>query len=190
MAVAYKVYADVTTEPITLIQAKDYLNIVSTCTEFDTLITAMIPAVRQKIEGATNIKMGAATIDCIFDDTEPEMFIEIGNVATVDSVKYYDTANQLQTWAAENYEYQLNSAPVLFRAAYNVTYPNLRDRYDAFTIRVTTSATYPKPLIQALYMTLGHWFENRQDVVVGHSVNEMPLASAHICKMYGLTIFR
>jgi uncharacterized phiE125 gp8 family phage protein len=190
MIPSYKTYADVTTEPITLVQAKDYLNIEAACTTFDTLITALIPAARQKIEAVTNYKLGVATIDVIFERVVGELFLEIGNIATIDSVKYYDGANELQTWAASKYEADMNTAPVLFRPAYNITYPTLYRRYDAFTVRVTTNTLYPKPLLQAMYLTLGHWFENRQNVVVGHSANEVPQTAGYICDIYALKTLR
>lgn len=190
MNVKYKVATDIATEPITLAQAKIYLNVATTCTEWDSLITAFITAAREVVEARTNRKLGVATIDCIYDRFYPEMWIELAEVASIESVKYYSAATTLTTLAPAAYEYSLYEHPVLLRPVNGSSFPSTFKRYDAVTIQVKTGTNYPKALITAMYMIIGHWFENRQDVITGHSVNEIPQTSIDLCQLYKYTILR
>ena len=46
-----------------------------------------------------------------------------------------------------------------------------------FTTGYSDPALIPKELIQAILMTVGHWYENREAVVVGVTANELPMAA-------------
>jgi hypothetical protein len=35
-----------------------------------------------------------------------------------------------------------------------------------------------------MYLIIGHWYENRQDVVTGTQVNEVPQASQYLMEQY------
>ena len=44
------------------------------------------------------------------------------------------------------------------------------------------------PIIQAVYLTIGHWYENRQSVIVGRQVNEMPMTSKYLLDQYKVQV--
>jgi uncharacterized phiE125 gp8 family phage protein len=88
-------------------------------------------------------------------------------VTAITSVKYYDTSNSLQTWAATNYHYNLYEEPCVIR--YVDSAPSTyTDRSDAVVIRFTAgyadAAAVPAPLIQAIKLLLADLYENRTDV--------------------------
>lgn len=190
MNVNYKIATDVTSDPITLAQAKIYLAVPTTCTEWDAMITAFITAAREVVEARTNRKLGVATINCVYDKFYPEMWMELAEIATVESVKYYSDATTLTTLATSAYEYSLNEFPALLRPVNGTSFPGTYTRYDAVTIQVKTGTNYPKALLTAMYMIITHWFENRQDVITGHSVAEIPQTSVELCQLYKYTIMR
>lgn len=186
----YRLVTEIEAEPLTLADAKQVLNVDENCTEFDELLQGYITAARQYVESKTNYKLGVAVIDCIFNKFESEMWLELAPIDEIDYIKYYDSANELKTLAVNTYESSLIEFPGRVKSVYGTSFPVSYIRYDAVTIRITTSDCYPKPLLTAMKMILGHWFENRQDVVVGHSANEIPLTSQHLCEMYRLPILR
>lgn len=185
-----RLITDVTTEPLTLTQVKSWLNIETACTEFDTMLTELIPVARHKVEDVTNFKLGEATLEFVFSRFDSELWLEIATIGSVASVKYYDGLNDIQTLDAELYETQLIEFPYMILPVYNVTYPLTFSRHDAVIVRVVTGTDYPKPLLTAMKMILGHWFENRQDVVVGHGATEVPQASQDLMNIYKLQILR
>ena len=54
---------------------------------------------------------------------------------------------------------------------------------------VTINSTLPQPLKQAIMLIVGHWYENRQDVVTGTQVNEIPETSKWLIDRYRLQLF-
>lgn len=68
-------------------------------------------------------------------------------------------------------------------------FPILRRNY-AEPLRVRYKAGYTTadqvdPLIkQALLLTVGHWYENRQNAVVGNQANEVPMTANAILKLF------
>ena len=185
-----RLITDVTTQPLTLSQVKSWLNIEAACTEFDTMLTELIPVARQKVEDVTNFKLGGATLEFVFPRFDSELWLEIATIETVESVKYYDGVNDIQTLAPELYETQLIEFPYMILPAFNVTYPLTYTRHDAVIVQVVTGNDYPKPLLTAMKMILGHWFENRQDVIIGHGATEVPQASQDLMNIYKLQILR
>jgi uncharacterized phiE125 gp8 family phage protein len=56
------------------------------------------------------------------------------------------------------------------------------DRADAVTIEFTAgygaaASAVPAEIKQAMYLMIGHWYENRESVNVGNIVNELPFAA-------------
>ena len=188
--IRYKVYADMVDEPLTLDEVKDTINIDTTCTGFDDLLFSYITAARQIVEAQTNYSLGVKTIDIYLDAFPQEIAVEVAPIATLSHVKYYDGANAIQTLSGLAYEADLLPFPARIRPAHGYTWPSTYDRYDAVTLRVVTSTGYPKPLLTAMKMIIGHWYENRQDVVVGHQANEIPQTSRHIMDIYRLHTLR
>jgi len=186
----YKLITDVANEPLSLDDIKDVLNIDDECTEFDDLLFSYISGARHLVESQTNFKLGVATIDCVYEKFKSELWMDIGNIATVDYVKYYDSDNVLTTLAATEYEADLISFPARLRSVYNVSFPSTYTRYDAVTIRVTTSEDYPLPLLTAMKMIIGHWYENRQDVITGTIAVVIPQTSRYIMDIYRLPLMR
>ena len=102
---------------------------------------------------------------------------------TVSSIKYFDTNNVQQTWASSNYDVDKNSSPPRIYPSDNSVddFPDLADRI--FPIEITykaglldsQTALTPKILKQACYLLIGQFYENRQPVIVGRSVSQIPM---------------
>lgn len=97
-------------------------------------------------------------------------------VYSIDSITYYDTDNEQQTYNIANlYFFQTEDCAYLEPLAGN-SWPEVYDRPDAITITYTTGypSTIPPPhnLKQAIILLASHWMENR--TAAGMHMQEIP----------------
>lgn len=98
------------------------------------------------------------------------------------TVTYYDTTNTSQTWSSSNYDVrQEKKRSVLVKAATSTDWPDVtteRPYPITFTLSCGVNATtYATAVLQraqvpgaakrAMLLLLGHWFKNRESVLVG-----------------------
>lgn len=105
-------------------------------------------------------------------------------VLAVSKLEYLDTSGVLQTLSATNYQVSIRGpdSPGRITPAYSYFWPYTQPAtYD--TVRVTftagygaTAASVPETIRQAILLLISHWFENRDSVNIGNTVNETPLA--------------
>ncbi len=173
-------------EVFTSAYVRDYLRVDS---GIDTdYIDALIVTARQIVESQIWRPLMPQTISMNFDKSELNTLIWNINKApliAVTGVTYYDSSNVLQTFAASNYEVDLNGNPARFRLK---TVPQCYDRFNAlivtFTCGYANAASVPTPIKQAMLMIIGHLYENRQDVITGTQVNDMPKGSEYLLAPY------
>jgi len=182
----YRLVTAPATEPLTLNEVKLFLRVDDT-TE-DDLITSLITAARGLVEGHTWMPLISQTWAMQFDKDELNLLVWNINKApliSVSSITYYDSDNNIQTLAASSYEVDIYGSPARFRIK---TMPSVYDRMNAlqlnFVCGYANAAAVPQPIKQALYMIIGHLYENRQDVITGTQVNEMPQASELLLQPY------
>ena len=73
------------------------------------------------------------------------------------------------------------------------TLPNLSDRINAVHVKYTvgfgtTSADVPDGIKQAVLLTIGNWYENRQSVISGRTATELPLSSQYLLDQYKIQV--
>ena len=83
------------------------------------------------------------------------------------SIKYYDTSNNIQTWADTNYFYDLNETPPVVR--YVDSSPDTYNyRVDAVTVKFTVGFTSPEVIPEGLKVAIKYLmtdiYENRVDM--------------------------
>ena len=182
----YRLVTAPASEPLTLTEVKLYLRVDDT-TEND-LITSLITAARSLVEGHTWMPLISQTWAMQFDKSELNELIWNVNKAPLSSfssVTYYDSNNNLQTLATTEYETDIYGSPARFRLK-NV--PSVYDRMNAlqlnFVCGYANAAAVPQPIKQAMLMIIGHLYENRQDVITGTQVNEIPMSSEYLLQPY------
>jgi len=106
-------------------------------------------------------------------------------LASVTHVKYYDTSNALQTLSASVYTTPSFHEPACLALADGQSWPSIYTRDDAVQIEYVTGVTAPEntpaKLRQAVQLLVGHWFANRESVIVGTNAMEVPLAAMALC---------
>lgn len=182
----YRLVTAPATEPLTLTEVKLFLRVDDT-TEND-LITSLITTARSIVEGHIWMPLISQTWAMQFDKSELSTMVWNVNKAPVSSfssVTYYDTNNELQTLATTEYESDIYGSPARFRLK---SVPNVYDRMNAlqvnFVCGYANAAAVPNPIKQAMYMIIGHLYENRQDVITGTQVNEIPMSSEYLLQPY------
>ena len=182
----YRLVTGPATEPLTYAEVKAFLRLNDDSEQ--TFVTTLITIARQIVEGQTWRPLISQSWALQFDKSELNLFISNINKApiiSIDTVSYYDTDNVLQTLSPTLYETDIYGNPARFRLK---SIPTVYDRMGAlivnFVCGYTNAAAVPQAIKQAMLLIIGHLYENRQDVVTGTQVNEMPLASRYLLEPY------
>ena len=182
----YRLVTGPATEPLTYAEVKAFLRLNDDSEQ--TFVTTLITIARQIVEGQTWRPLISQSWALQFDKSELTLFISNINKApiiSIDTVSYYDTDNVLQTLSPTLYETDIYGNPARFRLK---SIPSVYDRMGAlivnFVCGYTNAAAVPQAIKQAMLLIIGHLYENRQDVVTGTQVNEMPLASRYLLEPY------
>lgn len=187
----YRLVTGPATEPLTYSEVKAFLRLNDDSEQ--ALVTSFITAARQVIETRIYRPLITQTWDMYFDYSELVTAYNPNNVyrinkaplQSVDSVKYYDSSGVLQTMSASNYEVDLygNPARIRFKTLPTLN-PQLNVLYVTFTAGYLGASNVPEPIKEAMRFLIGHMYENRQEVVTGTQVNEIPKASEWLLEPY------
>ena len=153
-----------------LTKVKEFLRV--TGTDQDGVISRLINAAVDIIEQETWIVLGSRSytlyMDHWYGDTtsvekySDHFIIPKYPVTAVDSIKYYDTNNSLQTLATSNYDTSLNGNISRVEVT---TQPNVYDKYDAIEVAFTAGyADYfdiPDQFVELLELVIGDLYEQR-----------------------------
>lgn len=158
-------------EPVSLEAVKAHLRIDSDAE--DALLTGLIAAARQHVEGETRRALIERTYDLVLDGFPRHGApIEIPRppLRSVTSVQYVDLSGTTQTWSSDEYTVD---APSGDDADFGRIVPDYLQRYPdtqrvpgAVTVRFVagygaTEDSIPAGLRQGLLMALGHLYANR-----------------------------
>lgn len=174
-------------EPVSLTEAKAHLNV--TGTGDDALIGGLITAARELAEGFTRRAFVEQTIELKMDSFPANNYpIELPRppLISISSITYLDADGTLRTMTATT-EYLVNthSQPGRVYLAYDQSWPTTRTLENAVTITFkagygSAAANVPQRVKQAILLLVGHWYANREEIVLNMSVNQMPWAAEMI----------
>lgn len=189
-----------TAEPLSVDEVKLHLRIDGT--DEDDWIEPQITAARQAAENFCNryiaeqgVEMRVPAWPCsVGYDQLPGSY-----PAREVVVKYIDSDGAEQTLDPALYVVQDFSAPSRLRHAYGQSWPPAR--YEPEAIRITYTAGYsvpgmspegpyplPAAIRSAMLLMIGNWYENREAVVVGSSVAELPLGVQSLLWPYRMSL--
>jgi len=177
------------TTAISLAEAKAFLRVDSDYDDDDSYITSLIGVATNVVEQFTRRRLITQTYNIYYDEFPPYMDLQVGNVASVTHVKYYDTDNTLQTLDTSEYDVDIRVKPGRIYQAEDGNFPNTYERANSVEVEfvVGSAASDVEDAIkQAMYIVIGRYYENRQDVVMGTQVNELPLMVEHLLTPYRL----
>lgn len=106
-------------------------------------------------------------------------------LASLTHVKYYDANNALQTLSSSVYLTPAFHVPACVALADGQAWPSIYTRDDAVQIEYVTgvaaATSAPAKMRQAVQLLVGHWFANRESVVIGMIAQDVPLAAVALC---------
>ena len=190
---AYTVDTASTTAVISTADAKAYLKV--DISDDDTLIDNLVSSATESAQEYTNRFFTNTTL-IQYGTT----FTDLGNllkspVSSITHIKYYDSDNSQQTLASSVYSLIPAIEPSVISLKVNQSYPSLADRTDAVECKYvvgygSASTDVPNAIIEAIYLTVGHWYQNREAVVVGRQVNTLPMGAKYLLDQYKVQVCR
>jgi uncharacterized phiE125 gp8 family phage protein len=178
-----------TSTVISLSEAKAFLRIDSDYDDDNTYITSLINVATQVVEEFTRRRLITQSYYLYYDEFPPYIDLQIGIIQPFFSIKYYDTDNVQQTLATSEYDVDDKIRPGRIYESKDGSFPDTYERPNSVEVEFvvgTPASEVPAPIVQAVYIIIGRYYENRQDVVMGTQVNELPLMVEHLLTPYRL----
>jgi len=172
-------------EPITRSEAKTFLKVDASDTSEDSFIDSLIKAARVWCEDNTNRSLITQVRTQYMDEFYPcyqreytypsSIELMYGPVQSVDSVKYRDENDTLQTMSSSDYWVDLTSR--IPRITVKTSWPTTKSRPNAVEIAYTAGygdAGSDVPAAYKIFMQLfiAHFFENRVPEITGPSIQK------------------
>jgi len=190
---AYEVTVANTTQLITTANAKLFLKVDTS--DDDDIIDSLVKAATESAQEYTN-RFFLETTLTQYGTT----FADIKNlfkspVSDITHIIYYDADDSAQTLATSVYQVTPAIEPSTIMLKVDQSYPDVADREDAVLIKYkvgygTATTDVPYAIIQAVYLTIGHWYQNRQEVVVGRIATEIPMGAKYLLDQYKVQVCR
>lgn len=152
-------------------------------TEIQQLLGAYILAATELLDGWTGI-LGRCLKTQVwrqdFDGFARCLPLGLGPVNAIGSVTWRDSAGQVSTVAPGDYTLNTDGggrSVVRFRNSWSM--PGNLDESAAVSVTYSAgSDSVPVPIQQAILLSVGAWYENREEVVVGATVSSLPASVA------------
>ena len=174
-------------EPVSTAQAKSHLRVEHD--DDDTLIAGLVAAAREWVESYCRRSLVLRTYELRLDCWQPEIRLPRGPVTSVTHVKYVGADGVLATLAASSYQVDTHSVPARIVPAYGAVWPTLKPG-ELNAVLVEYVAGYaagagsptdhaenvPAAAKAAIKLLVGHWYENREEVVLGAPPSTLPMA--------------
>ncbi len=144
-------------------------------------------------ESYTGVLLMPQTLDLYLDCFPREILLSRGPISSIAGITYVDGAGDSQTLSSSEYQSDLVSRRGRIRPAYGKVWPVTRTQLNAIRVRMiaghATAAAIPADIIAALKLYVGHRYANREDVVVGPSVAQLPNAYQVVANRHRLSWF-
>lgn len=182
-----KLVTEPTVEPVTLAEAKAHLRV--DIPDEDALISRYIRTARQVCEVRRRESFITQTYDLYLDAWPAGGFkLPMGPVQSITSIVYYDEDGNEATWDSSNYITDLVSQPARIVLKSSTSYPStVLQEVNGVRVRFVagygaTGASVPEHIRSAMLLLIGHYYENREAVVIGSglSVNPLPEGVNHV----------
>lgn len=158
----------------------------------DTLIAGLVAAAEGHLDGADGV-LRRALVTQTWEESFPHfaysMFLKLGPVQSITSVKYYDADNAEQTVSASVYNLYETPGKAYVQQASGQSWPaQTYSRDDAVTIRYVcgygAAADVPDAIVHAAKLLLSHYYEHRTAVTAGAIPAVLPLGVAALTAPY------
>lgn len=177
-------------EPITATEAKTHSRVDTSAD--DAYIATLITSARQWVENWTNRSLVNTTWVLRMPDFPREIRIPRSPLSSITSITYIDTNGDSQTLSSAEYQVNTNAVVGLVKPVVDstVAWPSIRGGdYDSVVVTYVAgygaaASAIPDPIKHAVKELVAHLYEHREPVIIGQTVNEMPLAVENLLAPY------
>jgi uncharacterized phiE125 gp8 family phage protein len=165
-----------TSEPVTLEEAKAQ-GIVDH-TDDDLLLGRLIKAARDHVEHYCGVRLASETIEAKCDCFADFCRLPEAPVSSVTSITYVDVAGATQTLSTDVYEVRLEGLDPSIVLKYGQAWPAIQP---GSRITLTAAVGYdsaPEAARHAMLMLVATWYTQRENVLVGATVENLPMPSS------------
>lgn len=177
----------VTTPPaepvLTLAEAKAHLR-VDTSDE-DTLITGLVAAAGARAETFLRVSLITQSLTLTGSALRSPICLARGPVQSITAITYTDPDGATQTLAADQYRLITSDLPEKIIPATGVVWPLTLGEPDVVAVEYVAGhgdepGDLPADIRAALFMIVGHLYENREEAVTGTIATRLPSASVEM----------
>jgi uncharacterized phiE125 gp8 family phage protein len=173
-------------EPLTLAEAKAYLRVETP--DDDDLIAALIAGARIHVEAETRRALITQSWRLSRDAWPPDGRLAVlpAPLQTMTAVRVYDESNVSHALDTQTFVPDLAGSALVF-APWALPMPGRSAA--GIELEVVcgyggAAADVPEPLRQAIRLLVGHWYENRGVVAIGHETAVLPVTVAALLAPY------
>ena len=166
-------------EPISVADAKRHLRVEHS--DDDLLIKRLIETAVSMVDvtGVLGKAMITQTWGEWFAPNPSQIVLSLGPIQSVSAIKYYDTDNVLQTDTLSNYFVLGTSGRTTIKPKSGYNWPTTFTRDDAIKIEYVigygdTFRDVPSTVRHALFMLVAHYYENRENELIGTVSKTLP----------------
>jgi len=158
---------------ISIASLKSFLKVDTT--EDDALILALLSTARAFVEDYTGVLCNNGQVD-YYGESFSDFKFTAGPVKTLTSVHYKTDATTYADLASTGYAFSSKSIPQRL-AFYSppTPYNKTLERVKVVTNTGYVESAVPPPLVQAMRLLCGHWYEQRTQVIVGTITAQIPV---------------
>lgn len=169
-------------EPLSTDAAKAHLRV--DIDDDNDYIDTLVATAREHVESYTRRALITQTWDLWLDDWPEDGIIPLrAPLQSVTHVKYVDDDGATATMSADDYLVDAYNEPgqVVLKGAASWPSATLRET-NGVNVRFvagygTAGSSVPQPILHAMKLLIGHWYENREAVIVSGAVpKNVPLA--------------
>jgi len=181
----YKVTVQPAFEPVTLLEAKEWLKVHPDVVEDDDLIRALISAARVWAEGCTGQALIEQTVEQVWDCYHTCFELSLYPLISVTKLEYRDADGNYTTWSSSNYTVDDISYPPRIVAKLNTTIPatgqNVYPNQWKATYKAgnTTALRVDANIKTAMLLQIGMMYENREDIPIARGGSSHLARSAY-----------
>jgi uncharacterized phiE125 gp8 family phage protein len=179
-------------EPVSLDEAKSHCRV--DIEADDTLLESLIKAARQWVEVFTGRALITQTLKLQVDTWPVAFFLPRPPFQSItgdsDGITYLDEQRDAQTLSTSLYQADTASEPGRVALEPDQSWPSLEPgRLNAAAVTWTAGygaagSDVPDPIKQSMLLLVGHWYEHREEVVMGGIPQKVPMAAESLLWAY------
>ena len=191
MAKSYAVDIAASTAILTTAEAKQHLKVDTSAD--DDYIDNLVSAATESAQIFTNRYFINTTITQHGDTWSDIATLFKSKVSSITHIKYFDSDNSEQTLATSVWLSDINHQPARIGLKPSQSFPSLADRINAVNCKYvvgygSAASNVPEGIREAVLLTIGNWYENRQEVVVGRIATELPKSAQYLLEQFKVQI--